>query len=45
MTKNILIENHAIRDITVDTDFKYQTTEWLVGGMVTMFERLFKVLH
>lgn len=37
MTKNILIENHAIRDITEDTDFKYQTMEWLVGGMVTVW--------
>lgn len=39
------MENYAIRDITVDTDFKYQTMEWPVGGMVTLCERLFKVLR
>lgn len=31
------MENYAIRDITVDTDFKYQTMEWPVGGMVTVW--------
>lgn len=45
MTKDILIENHAIRDITEDTDFKYQTLEWLVGGIINYAWVTIQVLH
>lgn len=29
--------NYAIRDVIVDTDFKYQAMEWPVKGMNTVW--------